>query len=53
VVFRGILESDVLIVKIINVFSLIKVLAVGDSFKFTQCGQSRWVERFGRELRYD
>jgi hypothetical protein len=48
VVFRGILELDVLIVKIINLFGLIKALAVGDSFKFTKCGQNRWGECFGR-----
>jgi hypothetical protein len=47
-VFRGILELDILIIKIINLFGLIKVLAVGDSFKFTKCGQNRWGERFGR-----
>jgi hypothetical protein len=52
VVFRDIQELDVLIVRIINLFGLIKVLAVGDSIKFTKCTQHRWAERFGRALRY-
>jgi hypothetical protein len=52
VVFRDIQELDVLIVRIINLFGLIKVLAVGDSIRFTKCAQHRWAERFGRALRY-
>jgi hypothetical protein len=40
VIFRGILELDVLIVKIISLINLIKVVVAGDCFKFTEHGEN-------------
>jgi hypothetical protein len=58
VIFRGILELDVLIVEIIRLMNLIKVVVAGDCFKFTEHGENRWRVadrsgwRIGWELRY-